>query len=640
MQMQDELKKQARKHGEIINAIKDDVLTKLKKRTRNLPDHLVGIHDHVEAIMDLLNKGSPDVCYLVIHGMGGIGKTTLASAVFNRISNQFQGCSFLLDVRESAQRGRIIDLQKQLLSEILYTKSLGIHTSVDAGISIIREMFRDKKVLIVLDDVDKWDQLSKLAEKSNWFGPGSKIIITTRDINFLPIKEEEEESSCLAHSEEFKIYEMIELDYSHALRLFSQHAFRMDSPPLDFLDISCKITYKTGGLPLALEVIGSSLCFKSKKIWKDMLKKLDLVPKQEVINKLRISFDMLEHHQKEIFLDIACYFVGEERICPYYMWKASNYFPKSEVLVLIRMSLIKIVETNRLWMHDQVRDLGREIVRCQDVNVPGNRSRLWLPKTALDVIQMKEGTNKVIALRLTGLSKMHNFTSEEFSKLPNLKFLELEGGNMVGDFKNLLSKLIWLSWSDCPSELNATNLCLKKLAVLKLSGSNITKNWAGWEPCLIKWIEGLSNLESLTLIMRDVTFPPINLATLSRLRNLEITCVGYRSVVGLPSSLKELYLIRAKSPTEMSLSSDWTNQCNFVREVVSDGVLGQQLVNVGGLEVSNNELLERLHVSRLTGLQRMLVDICLEASGDSRCGDSGTAMVIEYSSMQLLGKVA
>ncbi|KAK3424694.1 hypothetical protein EUGRSUZ_F01468, partial [Eucalyptus grandis] len=56
---------------------------------------------------------------------------------------------------------------------------------------------------------------------------------------------------------------------------------------------------------------------------------------------------------------------------------------------------------------------------------------------------------------------------------------------MVGDFKNLLSKLIWLSWSDCPSELNATNLCLKKLAVLKLSGSKITEDWAGWEPCLV-----------------------------------------------------------------------------------------------------------------------------------------------------------
>lgn len=48
----------------------------------------------------------------------------------------------------------------------------------------------------------------------------------------------------------------------------------------------------------------------------------------------------------------------------------------------------------------------------------------------------------------------------------------------------------------------------------------------------IKWIEGLFNLESLTLIARDVTFPLINLATLSRLRILAITCVDSRSLGG------------------------------------------------------------------------------------------------------------
>ncbi|XP_039169517.1 TMV resistance protein N-like [Eucalyptus grandis] len=179
--------------GEIINTIVDEVLTKLMKRMRNLPDHLVGIHDHVEAIMDMLNEGSCDVRYLVIHGMGGIGKTTLASVVFNKISNQFQGCSFLLDIHESTQQGRIVDLQKQLLSEILQGGSLGIHNSVDIGINTITERFHGKKVLLVLDDVDNRDQLSKLAGKSDWFGPGSRIIITTRDINFCQSKEGQRE---------------------------------------------------------------------------------------------------------------------------------------------------------------------------------------------------------------------------------------------------------------------------------------------------------------------------------------------------------------------------------------------------------------------------------------------------------------
>lgn len=65
--------------------------------------------------MRLSPERSPDVDYLVIHGMGGIGKTILTSAILNQISNQFVGCSFLSGVRESVQQGKIVDLQKQML---------------------------------------------------------------------------------------------------------------------------------------------------------------------------------------------------------------------------------------------------------------------------------------------------------------------------------------------------------------------------------------------------------------------------------------------------------------------------------------------------------------------------------------------
>ncbi|XP_056161850.1 disease resistance protein RUN1-like [Syzygium oleosum] len=585
-------------HGEIIKTIVDEILTKLMKRSRNLPDHLVGIHDRVEAIMDMLNEGSRDVRYLIIHGMGGIGKTTLASAVFNQISNQFQGCSFLSDIRESAQHGRIIDLQKQLLSEILQVRSLEIHNYVDVGIKIIRERFRDKKVLLVLDDVDKWDQLSKLAGKSDWFGPGSKIIITTRDINFLPIKEEDEENSFQAHSEEFKIYEMTEMDSFHALQFFSKHAFRKDLPPHDFDDISHKIIIKTGGLPLALEVIGSSLCCKSKNFWIDTLKKLDSVPKQEVFNKLKISYDMLEHRQREIFLDIACFFIGRERLDPYYMWKASNYFPKSELLVLTRMSLIKIVEDDRLWMHDQLRDLGREIVQREDVNFPGKRSRLWESKIAFDVVRMKEGTDKIVALRLTRLYEEYSFTSEDFSKLPNLRYLELEGGNLVGNFKNLLSKLTWLSWYRCPSELNATNLFLEKLTVLKLCNSDITEDWAGWASCLVS-----KNLKVIEIRFCQSLKRTPDFSKCSNLKRLVINeCTNLLVVDGSLSNLENLKLLQI-----ISYDTPKRDGCDLFSV---PSVLGS-LKSLSMLEIRGMHVRELHHsIGEMTCLEYLSLDTC------------------------------
>ncbi|KAK2633036.1 hypothetical protein EUGRSUZ_L00698 [Eucalyptus grandis] len=68
--------------------------------------------------------------------------------------------------------------------------------------------------------------------------------------------------------------------------------------------------------------------------------------------------------------------------------------------------------------------------------------------------------------------------------MPNLRLLELEGGNLVGDFKNLFLNLKWLSWHRCPSHLQAVNLCLWNLIILKLLDSEIPENWNGWGPCL------------------------------------------------------------------------------------------------------------------------------------------------------------
>ncbi|XP_048129711.1 plant intracellular Ras-group-related LRR protein 5-like [Rhodamnia argentea] len=129
----------------------------------------------------------------------------------------------------------------------------------------------------------------------------------------------------------------------------------------------------------------------------------------------------------------------------------------------------------------------------------------------------------------------------------------------------------------------------------------------------IEWIEELSSLERLEVIMRDVTFPPINLATLSRLRVLKITCVEPRSLMGLPSSLEELCLFDVKWLMERSLFSNLTNLSSLelrncrLREVEFDDVLGQQLVKLHGLGVRDSELIERLSMPTLKGLQRLIV---------------------------------
>ncbi|XP_039162893.1 disease resistance protein RPV1-like [Eucalyptus grandis] len=275
---------------DLIQSIIEAVLVKLNVRYKNVTEYLVGVDDRVEAIIKMLDVEFDDVKFLVIHGMGGVGKTTLTKVVFNRLSSRFQGCNFLSDVRESSERQGLVHLQKQLLSKFLDRYYVDQISEVDHGIHMIKRVLHNKKVLIVLDDVDKNKQLKYLAKKGNWFGSGSRIIITTRYKSVLMI-DREATSEGPINCANVCTYEVQEMEFCHALELFSRHAFRRDSPPDDYVDLSEKVVSTLGKLPLALEVTGSSLSGRSKEFWVDTLKKLEKAPSMEVQKTLMITYE-------------------------------------------------------------------------------------------------------------------------------------------------------------------------------------------------------------------------------------------------------------------------------------------------------------------------------------------------------------
>ncbi|XP_039162580.1 TMV resistance protein N-like [Eucalyptus grandis] len=297
--------------ADLTQSIIKTVLDKLKVRYKRIvPEDLVGIDDRVEAIIKMLDLRSSSVQFLGIHGMGGIGKTTLANVIFNCLSSHFKDCYFLPDVRELSQRNGLPYLQKLLLSKFLGSSShLDNIQHTDEGINMIKRVLGDRKVLIVLDDVDGKEQLKSLAKEGDWFGSGSRIIITTRDQRVLRIVGEATGEGHLEKSTKVLTYEVRELEFEDALKLFRKHAFRRDSPPDHYGSLSNEIVSTLGMLPLALEVIGSSLNNEPKEFWEATLKKLKDAPPDEVQSKLMISFDKLNNEQKQVFLDIACFFL-------------------------------------------------------------------------------------------------------------------------------------------------------------------------------------------------------------------------------------------------------------------------------------------------------------------------------------------
>lgn len=320
--------------------------------------------------LDMAKSG--DVLFVGICGMAGIGKTTIARLVYEQLSSQFEGSSFLANVREVGEKYGLVPLQKQLLTEILIDRDISIWDA-HSGADEVRSGLHGKKVLVVLDDVCHLDQLKLLAGMHDWFGNGSRVIITSRDENLLK-----------CHGVD-KIYRVEGLNHDEALNLFCLKAFRCDNPVDDYVELSNQFVNYCNGLPLALDVLGSFMFGKSVNEWRSALDRLKEVPNQQILDKLYISFNGLEENEKKIFLDIACFFNGEDKDYVMKVLECCGFYPDVGIRVLINKSLITI-SRERIWMHDLLQEMGQEIVRQESIEEPGKRSRLWLYKDVYHVL--------------------------------------------------------------------------------------------------------------------------------------------------------------------------------------------------------------------------------------------------------------
>ncbi|KAI3724890.1 hypothetical protein L1987_64658 [Smallanthus sonchifolius] len=449
-----------------------------------------GMETRVKNVVSSLEIGFEDVRMIGIKGIGGGGKTTLARAVFDHVSDWFEGVSFIENVREVSKSSSsgLRELQKQILQDVLIDQSIKVESVFD-GKNKIKKRMCSRKVFVVLDDVDNIDQLEALAGELTWFKPGSRIIITTKD-----------EQVLIAHKVNF-VHDVNQLLLSdeEATCLFSRYAFAADIPIQGFEELSEKVVHYAAGLPLTIKVLGSHLCGRSEDEWVDALERLKTIPLKETLEKLELSYNGLENDHKEIFLDVVCLLKGMEKNKAIRILESCGFHAQIGLRVLEKKTLITISNGYSLRFHDSIEEMGRNIARRLHHS---NHRRLWIEEE----IECVLGTEATRSIKLDYAGELYpEVIMKGLRNMKELMFLYVN--NFYGEWEDdeaiqyLPDSLRFLYWSGYPLPSLPKTFQANKLVTLEMEGSSISQLWDGGERKVLDelWYLDLSRPDFRTL---------------------------------------------------------------------------------------------------------------------------------------------
>ncbi|KAG5574496.1 hypothetical protein H5410_054630 [Solanum commersonii] len=453
-----------RNEAHCIEDLVNEISPKLCTTSLSYLTDIVGIDAHLEEVNSLLEMTINDVRRVWIWGIGGVGKTTIARAIFDIHSSEFDGACFLPVSKEN--KHEIHSLQSTLLSKLVGEKENCVLDKV-GGMHRMAHRLHLKKVLVVLDNIDHADQLKYLAGNLGWFGNGSRIIATTRNKHF--------------NRENDAIYHVTTLREHDAVKLFNQCAFgKNEVPDKCFEEMTLEVVHHTQGLPLALVVWGSSFRNKDISRWRSAVTGLKKNFNKEIVGKLKVSYDGLEPEEQKIFLDIACFLKGREQTEIKQILESCDFEAVDGLGELIDKSLVFISEDDMIQMHGLIQEMGKYIVTMQKER--GELSRLWLSDDFKKFSKAKiQGTKAIEAIWIPEIQDLISFSEKAMKDVENLRILYINGFH-THDGSNdqyLPSNLRWFDcckypWKSLPAKFDP-----EMLVHLDLQQSSLLHLWTG-----------------------------------------------------------------------------------------------------------------------------------------------------------------
>ncbi|KAG2301820.1 hypothetical protein Bca52824_030471 [Brassica carinata] len=519
---------------------------------RLFPADKIGVNTRVLEIENLLSKQSWVVRSVGIWGMPGIGKTTIAKAAFDQMKGNFKSPRFIPNFEREFQKEGMSRLRGQHLPPHVKQK-LDINRSITNNSQISVE----ERVFLVLDDVRNPINAESFLGGFEWFDPGSVIIITSRN------------KQVLVQCGMVEIYEVKGLDDKEGLKLFSQCAFGEPEPEDGHLKVSEMIVNYANGNAKALSYYGNELKGKKPEEMEEEFCKLKLNPPVEILEVFKNSYDELSDDEKNIFLDIACFFKGDTTDRVMQVLDGCGFFPCIGIDYLVEKSLVTICE-NRVEMHNLIQDVAKEI-HNQEVML-GMGRRLCGAKSIQPLLDNEgikpNGEDNVnvesILLEASGLSFVVD--PGAFQEMCNLRLLKIyssdperrPGLDLSMGLLYLPYELRLFHWENyslrsLPEEFDPDNL-----VELNMPYSQLEELWEGSRNLNSLKTINLHHSEKLVDIqeLKDAHYLQLidlqcctslqNFPCIEHLNHLQVLnlcgCTGIKSFPEVPQNIKELCL--------------------------------------------------------------------------------------------------
>ncbi|KAF7076427.1 hypothetical protein CFC21_081079 [Triticum aestivum] len=484
--------------------------------------HLVGVEGLRDDLVKWMlkeeaNSSTKDPKVLSIVGFGGLGKTTLANEVYRKIEGHFDCRAFVSVSQKPVIKNIIKDLIYKVPCPDEFRKDIEIWDEA-TSIAKLRELLKDKRYLVVVDDIwstQAWSNIKCAFPDNNC---SSRIITTTRIIDVA--------RSCCPGSDD-RVYEMAALGDLHSERLFLRRIFGSeDNCPNMLKESSNEILKKCGGLPLAIVSISSLLANRPavKEEWEKIRRSIGSALQNnqslEGMSKiLLLSYNDLPPNLKTCLLYLSVfpedYVIDRKRLVR--RWIAEGFIPEER-----GQSRQEVAER---YFYELV---NKSMVQPEDVGYDGKARACRVHDMMLEIIISKSNEDNFIVVLGGGQTSLEN--RQGFIRRLSIQHIDHELAHLLAQEDLSHVRSLTVTSSACIKHLPSLAK-FEALRVVDFEGCE------GLEEYDMKSIGKLLQLKYLNLRCTSISKLP---SEIMMLRDLETLDFGETVVEDLPTGFAQL----------------------------------------------------------------------------------------------------